>query len=97
VDDPEKLTMERFQVLKLIDDICKQSEFGVAPTQKLIQVLTAERGIKPTSVRVTIMRLARDGYLENPLWGCWRLTEKGKQVLKEVLEEGKENGVSSSR
>ena len=97
MDNPERLTVGKFQVLKLIDDMCKQSEFGVASMQKLIQVLTAERGIKPTSVRVTIMRLAREGYLENPLWGCWRLTEKGKQVLKEVLEKGKENGVSSSR
>jgi len=97
VDDPEKLTMERFQVLRLVDQLSKENEFGVAPIQELINIITAQRNVKSVTVRKLVLELHRDGYLENPLRGCWRLTEKGKKLLKEVLEKGKENGVSSSR
>jgi len=90
--DSGKLTPERFQVLKLVDEISKKNEFGVAEVQKLIQILTAERKIKPITVRMTIKRLAQDGYLENPLRGCWRLTEKGRKLLKEVGGEVEKNG-----
>ena len=87
MNNPEKLTMERYQVLRLVNQLSKENEFGVAPIQKLVQILTSERKIKPISVRVTVMRLAQDGYLENPLRGCWRLTEKGRKLLKEVEGE----------
>jgi len=84
VDDLEKLTMERFQLLKLVDEISRKNSFGIAPIQDLIDIITAQRNIKSGAVRKMAWELSKDGYLENPLRGCWRLTDKGKKLLKEV-------------
>jgi len=84
MDDPEKLTLERYEVLKLISEISRKNPFKVAPIQELIDVITSKRNIKSGAVRKMVHELNKDGYLENPLRGCWRLTEKGKKMLKEV-------------
>jgi len=87
MDDPEKLTPERYEVLKLTQEISRENDFGVAPIQKLIDIITSRRGIKSGAVRKMVWELGRQGYLENPLRGCWRLTSKGKELLKEVEGE----------
>jgi len=84
VDDPEKLTPERYEVLKLTAEISEKNDFGVAPIQELIDVITSKRDVKSGAVRKMVWELSKDGYLENPLRGCWRLTEKGRELLKEV-------------
>jgi len=84
VDDPEKLTPERYEVLKLVSEISRKSPFRVAPVQELIDIITSKRDIKSGAVRKMVWELSKDGYLENPLRGCWRLTEKGRELLKEV-------------
>ena len=84
MDDPEKLTPERYEVLKLVGEISKKSPFKVAPIQELIDVITSKRNIKSGAVRKMVYELNKDGYLENPLRGCWRLTDKGRELLREV-------------
>jgi len=84
MNDPEKMTVERFQLLWLVYEICAQNKFKVAPVQELINIITSERNVKSVAVRKMVWELGRGGYLENPLRGCWRLTQKGKQLLKEI-------------
>ena len=84
MDDPEKLTPERYEVLKLVRDICRRSSFRVASVQELIDIITSKRDVKSGAVRKMVWELSKDGYLENPLRGCWRLTQKAKELLKEV-------------
>jgi len=87
VDDPEKITFEKYRLLKLIDDLCRESGFGIAPVKELIDIVTSKRNIKSGAVRKTVWELSKDGYIENPLRGCWRLTEKGREALKNVASE----------
>ena len=84
MDDPEKLTPERYEVLKLVSEISRKNSFKVAPIRELIDAITSKRNIKGGAVQKMVWELNKDGYLENPLRGCWRLTEKGKQLLEEV-------------
>ena len=88
MNDPEKLTPERYEVLKLVNEISQKSPFKVAPIQELIDIITSKRNIKDGAVRKMVHELNKDGYLENPLRGCWRLTEKGRELLKEVEGSG---------
>ena len=84
MNDIEKLTPERYEVLKFVAEISEKNDFGVAPIQELIDVITSRRDIKSGAVRKMVWELSKDGYLENPLRGCWRLTHKGEEILKEV-------------
>lgn len=71
------LTMERLRILQVIHDLTKQSEFNVAQIQKLIDELGKSRG----AVAKLMTKLRREGYVENPLRGGWRLTTKGREEL----------------
>jgi len=85
--DDIKLTAEKFQVLKLINDLSAKNEFGVASIQELIDVVTVKRNITSIAVRKMVWELARKGLICNPLRGHWRLTDKGKELLKSVMVE----------
>jgi hypothetical protein len=82
--DEKKITLERFQILKCIDEISRKNGFGVAPIKDLINIFTSQRNIKSIGVRKMVWLLNKKGYLESPLRGCWRLSEKGKKVLDKV-------------
>ena len=84
MDNSEKLTPERYEVLRLVAEISSKNSFKVCPIRDLIEVVTKRRPITPIAVRKMIYELSKSGYIENPLRGCWRLTEKGKKILKEV-------------
>jgi len=84
MDGSEKITIEKFQLLKHVDSIIKKNKFGVAPIQELINIIISERNVKSGTVRKMVWELSRDGYLENPLRGCWRLTERGRKLLSKV-------------
>ena len=77
-----KLTVEKIELLKAIDDLCNESEYGVAQVKEIMLKLNKNRGAVAKQLRI----LNREGYVENPLWGAWRLTELGKKTLKEVME-----------
>ena len=83
MDDP-KLTPERYEVLRLVAEISSENSFKVCPIKDLIEIVTKRRSITPIAVRKMVYELNKDGYIENPLRGCWRLTEKGRDLLKEV-------------
>ena len=79
-----KLTYEKLQTLKLVQILSEKNEFKIAPISELIEAVTSTRDVKSGAVRKMVWELNKLGYLENPLRGCWRLTEKGKQVLEEI-------------
>jgi len=83
----DKLTMKKFQMLKLIDEISKKNEYNFAPVKTVIDTVTSKEGISSIAVRKMIWELHRDGYLESPLRGCWRLTDKARELLSEVEGE----------
>lgn len=43
-------------------------------------------GLKEQTFRTTLYRLHRDGLIENPLRGIWKVTPKGHQYLEKRLE-----------
>ena len=79
-----KMTAERFQLLKLVDEICRKDKFKVAPAKELINIITSQRNIKSGGVRKMLWELGQCGYLESPLRGCWRLTDKSRKLLDDV-------------
>ena len=85
-----KITVKKFEVLKLINDMSSKNEFGVAQTQEIIKAITLDRDISNAGVRKMIWELSKDGLIYNPLRGCWRPTEKGKKVLEDVMKSQKE-------
>ena len=97
MDCPAELTLEKFQVLKLVDEISQKSNFGIAPVKQLIDIITSQRNITSIAVRKMVWELSKAGYLENPLRGCWRLTKKGKQALKEVMGSESSNSQDEGR
>jgi len=50
--------------------------------------------ISSLAIRKMVWELSREGYLESPLRGCWRLTEKAHLLLKGVHPDGRPNGDS---
>jgi ribosomal protein S19E (S16A) len=87
MNDPGKITIERFQMLKTIDETCSKNKFGIAPIQEVINIVTAQRNVKSGAVRKMVWELAKEGYIENPLRGCWRLSEKGRSFLRRMKKE----------
>jgi Mn-dependent DtxR family transcriptional regulator len=78
----KRLTLERLEALKIIDEISSENEFGVAPIKKIIKLMEIKRGIKNSAVRKLIWELTRMGFVENPILGGYRLTEKGRRALQ---------------
>jgi len=85
--DDVKLTAEKFQMLKCISDLSAKNEFGVASIQELIGAVAARRNITSIAIRKMVWELAQKGLICNPLRGHWRLTDKGKELLKSVMAE----------
>lgn len=84
-----KLTAEKCQILKLINDISAKNDFAVAPIQELIAAVVSQRSITGIAVRKMVWELSQKGLICNPLRGHWRLTDKGKELLKSVMAENK--------
>ena len=80
----KKLSLRRYEVLLLIKKLGEESSFGLAPVQKIKDVLTTEYTVKNGAVRKMISKLGKEGLIENPLRGCWRLTNKGEKILLKV-------------
>ena len=83
MNDP-KLTPEKFEILKLVNEICKKNRYRLAPVKELVEIVTSQRNVRDVTVRKMIWKLSKEGYLENPLRGCWRLTKKGRNLLRKV-------------
>lgn len=72
------LTIERLHALSAVSQVTKESEFNVAQIQGVIECLGKTRG----AVAKMLTFLHQEGYLENPMRGCWRLTPLGAKEVK---------------
>jgi len=78
------MTPSRLKLLRLIQEISSKNQFGIAPVREIIRMLKKEKRIRGASVRKYTTELKQMGFIDNPLWGGWRLTNKGKIFLKEL-------------
>ena len=76
-----KLTVERLELMQAIHQIGLHSEFKVAPLKEIIKKMGKSRG----TVAKAITQLKNAGYVENPIFGGWRLTEQGREALYEFV------------
>ena len=74
------ITALRLKYLKTIDDICRKDPMGMA----IPMDVEAELGLKPKVAKVMMKRLLDMGWLERPYRGCYRLTDKGRKIMKEA-------------
>jgi len=84
----KKITLKKLQMLRTIDEIANKTGLGMTPIEDLINILAPQRCVRAMAIRKMVWQLNKEGYIENPIRGCWRLTEKGKKVLEEVSAEG---------
>ena len=64
-------------MLRIVEELCRRGELPVAQVRDLTKRMGKSRG----AVAKMLSGLKREGYVENPLWGGWRLTAKGRKLL----------------
>lgn len=89
-----QLTIQRVEILEAIENLSTESPYGVINIGDLIAYLTSERDTyvkggkvktyknRDIAVRKIMVILKKAGLAENPMQGYWRLTKKGKKVLR---------------
>lgn len=77
----KRMTVDRMQVLLIINELCKANDLDVAHVKDVIAKFDDRR--KPSATRKLIVILHQAGFLENPMFGRWRLTDKGKNAVSE--------------
>lgn len=84
------VSIRHVSVLREIEAICRNNQFGVAPMEELARRLP---GVDRRRIKAVVHYLRRGGYIESPIRGCYRLTEKGLWVLRNIGVEGGVGGV----
>jgi len=74
----QRLTYERLELLKTIQDICENNEFEVAPIKEVIEKL----GKRRVAVAKMMYLCKLEGLVYSPLRGTYRLTERGKKLFE---------------
>jgi len=72
---------ERVELLDAIRKLSAASKYGVASKLALVAELKKEYN----TVSIMLYRLHRDGLVENPIRGCYKLTDAGAKVLLECI------------
>ena len=78
------ISLNNIEILKLIHEISTKNEFKIAPIQQLINIITNKKNTTENSIRIQVHRLYKKGYIESPIRGCYRLTEKGRKILNHL-------------
>ena len=68
---------EAIRLLSAVNGLCSTGEIAVAQIRDLAKKLGKSR----TSVAKTLNELKKLEYVQNPIWGGWRLAPKGKELL----------------
>jgi DNA-binding MarR family transcriptional regulator len=74
-----KLSLEQIKLLTLINEIAQNNEYNVAPVQEIIK---RQDKVKPATMRKMIHMLYKQGYVENPFRGCWKLSKTALELIK---------------
>jgi len=67
-------------ILKAVDEVSRENALGVAPVREIIRRLNSPEH----SVRNILSRMKKAGLVESPVYGCYRLTAKGKELLRQL-------------
>ena len=74
------MTALKLRYLKKVEEICMKQPIGFAtPTEVEVRM-----GLRPKTAKVMMKRLLDMGLLERPYRGCYRLTDEGRKIMKEV-------------
>ena len=76
----EHITALRLRYLKAVEEICMKQPVGFA-TPTAVEV---RMGLRPKVAKVMMKRLLDMGLLERPYRGCYRLTDEGRWIMKEI-------------
>lgn len=79
-----KLTPKRLQILEIVEDLSKKVKNKMAYIEDIIRYVQYDRDVKHVNIRRLTIACKEMGFLENPVWGGYRLTEKGEKVLEKV-------------
>jgi len=71
-------TVVWLKILKAVDEVSRENPLKVAPVKEVIKRLD----IAEYNVRNLLSRMKKEGLVENPIYGCYRLTEKGRKYLE---------------
>jgi len=82
----ENLRQSQLEILLLVQREMKDRPGGIVPLKQIIHDDNTER--KPVQIQLSVQRLYESGWLERPVYGGYRLTEKAKDRIKEVLGVG---------
>jgi len=74
------ITALRLRYLKAVEEICKKDPLGLAVPLRVENKMS----LKPKRAKVMLKRLRDMGLLERPYRGCYRLTDYGRKIMKEI-------------
>ena len=83
-----EITALKLRYLQAIEEICRKPMTFATPTE-----VEAVMGLRPKVAKVMMKRLRDMGLLERPYWGCYRLSDEGRKILKEA--EGHSHALSN--
>lgn len=80
-----KITVRAYQILGLVKEIEESNRYGIAPVEEVAAIARERWGVSSRATRLWLTRLKKLDLLENPLRGCWRVTEKGLKALQAMV------------
>jgi Mn-dependent DtxR family transcriptional regulator len=75
----KKPTERKLEILNAIKTLSEKSEFGIIRAIDIIEHLNGNS----TNIRTMLTRLKAEKLLDNPLYGHWKLTERGINALEQ--------------
>jgi hypothetical protein len=74
------ITKSKMLFLIGIDSLQKKRDFSFVPTSDIVKYFSPTLG--ESHIRVRLTQLRKEGLLENPVRGGWRLSEKGLEEIE---------------
>lgn len=81
--ESKRLAPLLLNILKTINKLSKESEFGVVRTLEIARTMNKELNLIYTKLNL----LKKQGFVENKMYGHWKLTEKGRKYIDQFGEE----------
>jgi len=81
------ITYKKLKLLQVIKEVESENEFKVAPIKDIIEKLNGQRN----NIARMITILHKENLVKNVLRGCWKLSEKGNEILEKIGGEEENN------
>lgn len=80
------ISMQRIELMTEIKRLSDEHTLRLARSQDIIRCFIRTR--TETGTYQLLSDLRKDGLVENPIFGAWRLTEKGEEALRNAKKGG---------